>query len=314
MLSLFNLSLTKQALMGFICGYGLTLLLLSRRFGFLPHDQGRAYAINGELSRGKLRGVGIIMVIAYLIISLLFVKISLEYVVYAILLLLIMLSGYLDDAADVPWSDYKKGAIDFVISLITMACFVMCSPTDIMIFHMHIVLPKIVYGLLGIILIWVSINVVNCTDGVDGLCGNLTLVSLLSFVFAFSQGLGIYNVYVLIMCGVILAYLYYNSSPSSMLMGDAGSRAFGYFLALIAMKSQHPFAFIIFALVMIIDGGLGLVKIFIIRFFHIKGFMRQIRTPIHDEMRKKRSWQDPLVVARFTAIQIVLSALLLVFL
>ncbi|MGX8680274.1 MAG: phospho-N-acetylmuramoyl-pentapeptide-transferase, partial [bacterium] len=230
------------------------------------------------------------------------------------LLLLIMLSGYLDDAADVPWSDYKKGAIDFVISLITMVCFVMCSPTDIMIFHMHIVLPKIIYGLLGIILIWVSINVVNCTDGVDGLCGNLTLVSLLSFVFAFSQGLGIYNVYVLIMCGVILAYLYYNSSPSSMLMGDAGSRAFGYFLALIAMKSQHPFAFIIFALVMIIDGGLGLVKIFIIRFFHIKGFMRQIRTPIHDEMRKKRSWQDPLVVARFTAIQIVLSALLLVLL
>ena len=35
-----------------------------------------------------------------------------EYIIYCILLFAMMLSGYLDDAAKTPWSDYKKGAID----------------------------------------------------------------------------------------------------------------------------------------------------------------------------------------------------------
>lgn len=309
MLSLLNLSVIKASMLLMIVGYILTVILLGCRFSFLPHDQGRAYAINGELSKGKLRGVGIIMVIAYLLVSLIGVKGTVDYYIYSALLFLMMLSGYLDDASDHPWSDYKKGAIDFVISVVTMIVFVMTSPTTVTVFHTTFVLPKIVYAILGIILIWVSVNVVNCSDGVDGLCGNLTLVSLVGFMCLFTPLLKEYVIYGAIMCGVILGYLYFNTSPSSMLMGDAGSRAFGYFLALIAMKSQHPFAFIPLALIMILDGGLGLVKIFVIRFFHVKGFMRNLRTPIHDEMRKKRNWSDSEVVHRFSAFQLLLVAL-----
>ena len=44
-------------------------------------------------------------------------------------------------------------------------------------------LPEWLYIILAMILIWAAINVVNCTDGVDGLCAMLAAAGCLSFIF-----------------------------------------------------------------------------------------------------------------------------------
>lgn len=293
------------AMLGVLCAWIVTFWALSKKFKFLPYDQGRAFAINGEVSKGKIRGVGIIIAVSYVIISCLFVKITTEYIIFCILFLAVMISGYLDDAAETPWSDYKKGFIDLIISIVYMLSFVSYNSTDIFLFSNVIHVPTSLYVVLGIILIWVSINVTNCSDGVDGLCATLSLVTIFSFVILFSNEMDEYSMYSLILIGCILAYLYFNTSPSSMLMGDAGSRSIGFFIAIIAMKSGHPFAYLLLALVMIVDGGLGLMKIFLLRFMKIH-ILSNIRTPIHDEMRKKQNWSDTQVVFRYTIFQIII--------
>ena len=63
-----------------------------------------------------------------------------------------------------------------------------------------------------------------------------------------------------------------------MLMGDAGSRALGFYIAIIAMKTGHPLAYILLALVLILDGGLGLVKVSLKRFLKIS-ILTNTRTP-----------------------------------
>lgn len=303
-----NLENYQIAMLAVLLACLLTFVILSLRLPFLPQDQGRAFAVNGELSKGKLRGVGLIICICTVIMAVLFLEIKAEYIVFYCLFLAVMLSGYLDDAAKVPWGDYKKGLIDLIISIMYMVSFVRYNDTDIKVFDNTISIPPVLYGILGIILIWMSINVVNCTDGVDGLCGSLSAISIFSFVALFSTQLGAYAELALILIGCILAYLYYNTSPSSMLMGDAGSRAFGFFLAVLAMKSGHPISFLVLVLVMIIDGGLGLVKIFLLRFLKIK-ILKNTRTPIHDEMRKNRGWSDMQVVVRFAMFQVILSCI-----
>ena len=60
-----------------------------------------------------------------------------------------------------------------------------------------------------------------------------------------------------------------------MLMGDAGSRALGFYIAVIALKSTHPFIYILLAAVMIVDGGIGLVKIALKRFLKISILKRR---------------------------------------
>ena len=142
------------AMLGIVVTFLLTFLALKHPFSFLPSDHGREFAVNGGLSRGKLRGVGLVIVICFLIGSVLFLPLGAEYVIYAILLVCIMLSGYLDDASETPWSDYKKGAIDLVISIVTVITFVNYNSTTIYFGSMSLTIPKVIYIILGIILIF----------------------------------------------------------------------------------------------------------------------------------------------------------------
>ena len=49
-------------------------------------------------------------------------------------------------------------------------------------------------------------------------------------------------------------------------MGDAGSRAMGIFIAIAVLKMHSPFMYLLVAAVLIADGGLGLVKVSLLRF------------------------------------------------
>ncbi|MBR1742111.1 MAG: phospho-N-acetylmuramoyl-pentapeptide-transferase [Lachnospiraceae bacterium] len=293
----------QVAVMGVLFGFLVTFLALRFPFSFLPKDQGRLYAVDGSKSKGKIRGVGLVLTVMFIISTLLFLPFDREYIVYCILLFAMMLSGYLDDAAKNPWSDYKKGAIDLVLALLTMWNFLNYNGTTIQFFSYQIELPTPVYFILGVVLIWVSINVTNCSDGVDGLCASLCCVAFTSFAMLFSGSLGSYGASCLVLVSILLAYLCFNSKPSSMLMGDAGSRALGFYLAVIAMKTGHPFIFLLLAAVIIVDGGIGLVKIFLLRFFKIS-ILKHTRTPLHDHARKGRGWSDTQVVFRFSIMQI----------
>lgn len=306
------LSNYQLVIVGVLVAWVLTLVMLKCNFKFLPHDQGREFAINGDLSKGKVRGVGLIMVICFLIATLLFVPVTREYIIYAILLVAMMLSGYLDDASDTPWSEWKKGLIDLVVSVITVLTFINHNSLEVHFFGLDFQMPYVVYLILGVVLIWVSINVTNCSDGVDGLCATLCMVTIGSFACIFFEQLGDYANYGFIFIGVLLAYLYFNSSPSSMLMGDAGSRALGFFIAVLAMKTGHPFSFIALALVMIIDGGLGLIKVSLLRYLKIK-ILKNTRTPIHDNQRKNKGWSDTQTVFRFAMLQVIVSVLFFIF-
>lgn len=268
----------------------------------LPKDHGREFAVNGELSQGKPRGAGIILISVFTLCAALFSKMNIEQVINLALIYAAMLTGFLDDAAKVPWGELKKGLLDLVISAGLAINFIWHHTTYIYFFGKLYELPAVVYAILGIVLVWASINVVNCTDGVDGLCASLSMVS----IFLFSGSWANYFPSI-VMLGVLAAYLWFNCHPSRLLMGDAGSRSVGVFIALLAMRSGRPLLFIPFALVMIIDGGLGLVKLTVIRLTHKQSFMSGIRTPIHDHVRKNKDWSDTQVVARFVILQLVLG-------
>lgn len=290
------------AMTGVLVAFLLTFLGLKFPFSFLPKDHGREFAVNGALSKGKTRGVGLTFVCSFIISCLIFMPLSREFIIYCILLFAMMLSGYLDDAAKTPWSDYKKGAIDLALSIMTVITFLNFNSTKLHIGQLVFDLPYPLYFILAIILIWVSVNVTNCSDGVDGLCGSLCCVVIASFAVLFPLQLGNYVIASLLFVATLLAYLCFNSNPSSMLMGDAGSRALGFFIAILAMKSGHPVIYLILALMLIIDGGLGLVKVFLLRFLKIH-ILKNTLTPIHDHVRKNKGWSDTQVVFRFTIIQ-----------
>ena len=306
---------TLVLLVPMLCSFLIAFFSLKFFKRILPKDQGRAFAVNGALSEGKPRGAGIIFVTSFTLCTALFYPLDIENIIYLVLVYAAMLSGHFDDAAETPWGNLKKGLIDLVISLGIAFTYYFYNGSQVKLYitDSTFTIPAPLFIILAGVLVWTAINVTNCTDGVDGLCGSLVMTVLLPLAFMVTKSGAADMLLPMIMFVTLAAYLWFNCSPSQMLMGDAGSRALGVFLAVMFLKTAAPFAFIPMAIVIILDGGLGLLKLSFRRFLKIKNFMEGIRTPLHDHARKNKGWSDTQVVIRFTILQIIVNLCFMAF-
>ena len=306
---------TLVLLVPMLCSFLIAFFSLKFFKRILPKDQGRAFAVNGALSEGKPRGAGIIFVTSFTLCTALFYPLDIENIIYLVLVYAAMLSGYFDDASETPWGNLKKGLIDLVISLGIAFTYYFYNGSQVKLYitDSTFTIPAPLFIILAGVLVWTAINVTNCTDGVDGLCGSLVMTVLLPLAFMVTKSGAADMLLPMIMFVTLAAYLWFNCSPSQMLMGDAGSRALGVFLAVMFLKTAAPFAFIPMAIDIILDGGLGLLKLSFRRFLKIKNFMEGIRTPLHDHARKNKGWSDTQVVIRFTILQIIVNLCFMAF-
>lgn len=294
---------------GLMVAFLATILAMWKGTKVLPKDQGRAFAHDGKLSEGKPRGAGFLFVMVFVATSAVFCKMNVEYSIYLILITAAMMTGFLDDCAKTPWGEYKKGILDMVIAIMIAVTYLNFNTNEICIAiaDTWITIPSVLFGFLIVVLVWTSINVTNCADGVDGLSGTLTIITLSGFytvtLFGGRESEFAYMELLFIIC--ILGYLWFNATPSTLLMGDAGSRAMGLFIAIAALKCKSPILYILMAGVLIVDGGIGLLKVALLRFCKIH-ILKNTRTPLHDHVRKVWNWSNTHTVFRFAIIQIVL--------
>ena len=266
-----SLDYGSVAFVGILFAFAMTCLMLSKCTRILPKDMGRAYAHDGSLSAGKPRGAGFWFVLVYVASTLIFAKMNVEILIYLILVVAAMLTGFLDDCAKSPWGEYKKGILDLIIAIMLAITFLNFNDNRIFIAcaDKYVTINPVVFGILIVILVWASINVTNCSDGVDGLSGTLTIITLSSvYVIDLIKGMGL-------------------------------------FISIAVLKMGSPILYLLVAGVLIVDGGLGLIKVSLLRFLKIK-ILTNVRTPIHDHVRKIWNWSNTHTVYRFAIIQIVL--------
>jgi len=305
-----NLKPEVLTLLGILFTFCLTCFALVKWSKYLPKDLGRDFAHDGKLSAGKPRGAGFVFIIIFVVSSILFGKYHNEFLIYAILVAAAMMTGFLDDCSRMPWGEYKKGLLDFIIAVMVAITFLNfnSNTVEVVSLGMNLTIHPVVFALLTVILVWTSINVTNCTDGVDGLSATLTIVTL-GTIYGINHIKGInteFNYIILLFIICLLGYLWFNATPSKLMMGDAGSRAMGLFISIAILKTNSPFLYIPVALILILDGGLGLVKVALLRFFKIK-ILTNIRTPLHDQVRKVMGWSNTQAVFRFAIIQAIIG-------
>lgn len=298
----------------------------------LPRDRGRAHAVQSNAAQGKPTGAGIIFVSIFIFVELILLPPSWQSWSILALTFLAMISGWLDDKSINSWGEYKKGLIDLVLS--GAAAVALCQLQDVEVWlpftRANLVLSPLVFIPLATVLIWTTINTTNCTDGVDGLSSTLisiaftSLGALLYFVLGHKeiskylllphyQDGAVWGMMAFSMVGCVMGYLWYNANPSILLMGDAGSRALGFLLGVFVIKTGNPFTILIVSAVLLINGGTGLVKVALLRFFRISLF-KSIRFPLHDHVRHNKGWSNPQVLVRFSLIQAMMTLVLLVLL
>jgi len=310
------MSFIMKMVIGCVAAFAITLILLKFLPGekiILGHDRGRKYAQGSEVNIGKPTGVGFYFVLVFLLVSSIFcflispitsdkgffesgnVVTGLGFGLLAVLAE--MVTGWLDDRSKNAWNEYIKGALDFVVSLIAGFIVVHFFGTRVYLaitgtyFDIHPVL----FYILAVLLFVVSINATNATDGIDGLSGSLSVIAvIMTFIMGFlAKSLFDDNALLLVVFFVpaLIAYLIFNFNPSKMLMGDAGSRSLGFFIAFFLIYCRIPLLYFIVGLPFLCDGGISIVKITVGRLTKKKIILfKNITTPLHDELRKNRKF------------------------
>lgn len=94
-------------------------------------------------------------------------------------------------------------------------------------------------------ILWIVgiVNAVNLIDGLDGLAGGVVLIGLIGLSIA-SVLAGETSILplVAVVCGGLVAFLYYNTGPASIFLGDHGSLLLGYVLAMSALLGEAAFS------------------------------------------------------------------------
>lgn len=311
-------------------GFLLTVMLLPKFYKWLPHDRGREFTATAEAAKGKPTGSGVVFITIFVFVAFLFVPLEWAQIVIIVLTWLTMLTGYLDDRSIKSWGEYRKALLDLILSIAAaFTLYYACRSPDGNIYFWlpfttkPIAVAEWLYIIIAVILIWASINTTNCTDGVDGLSSTLVLIGLitLGIIFYFILGHSVIAKYLLVphladgaqwailvfaLSGVLMGYLWHNAFPSKVLMGDAGSRALGFFIGVCVMVAGNPFLILATSSIILVNGGMGLLKVALLRFFKIKIFST-IRFPLHDHMRQKLNWSATQVLVKFMILQLLIT-------
>jgi len=138
-------------------------------------------------------------------------------------------------------------------------------------------------------------NAFNITDGLDGLSSGVFLICLTAFLAItaaqLDQTLGIF---IAILMGAVGAFLYFNTYPARIWLGDVGSLSLGAVLAVVGLLTGKIPALIVIGGVFIIEVGSSLLQMLSKKYLHKKLFPI---APFHLYLQKK-GWEEPKIVMR----------------
>ena len=214
-------------------------------------------------------------------------------------------------------------------------------PTDWVSLRTHVSLPFVAFGKhpiifpLGVYLPFVLLvvigtsNAVNLTDGLDGLAIGPVMISAgVYLIWAYIAGSTfqfLYNgrfvtlpqyldiapnahggelaVYCGAMIGAGFGFLWYNTYPAQVFMGDVGSLALGGGLGMLAVFTKNEFLSVILGGIFVVEALSVIVQV---TSFRLTGKRVFLMAPIHHHYEKK-GWAEPKIIVRFWIISILLA-------
>ncbi len=299
---------------------------------------------------------GLIILAATIIPTLLWTRLSNRYVVIAVIVMAWMGAiGFLDDYLKLEQKrrgEKNRGLVERyklagqVIIGVALGLYLWRDPistlpgasTTLPFFKYVLVIPAVGWlawlyvPFVTFVLTGVS-NAVNLTDGLDGLAAGLTAIAAVTFaLFAYVigrvdtstylqiyylRGAGELAVFCAAVFGASLGFLWYNSHPAQVFMGDTGSLALGGALGATAILLKSEFLLVLIGGVFVAETLSVIIQRTVFKFrrrrygvAYAQAHRVFLRAPLHHHF-ELRGWPEPLVVVRFWVVGILLATLAL---
>ena len=273
---------------------------------------------------------GLLILSSMTITTLLWANLENKYILYLIFITLSFgIIGFLDDYKKL--KDNKKGMSareKFILQIITagILSLIMFNNIEtiqeqqfIIPFFKHIVFDLGLFFIPLTILVIVSTsNAVNLTDGLDGLAiMPIVLVSGAFGIFAYLGGninfseylkipyikdSGEITIFIGAIVGSGLGFLWFNTYPAQVFMGDVGALALGAAIGLMAIIVRQEVVLVIMGGIFVLEALSVIVQVLSFRYRKKRVFLM---APFHHHFEKK-GWAEPKIVVRFWIISFIL--------
>ncbi len=189
--------------------------------------------------------------------------------------------------------------------------------------------PILDMGTIVATIFWVLVliatsNAVNLTDGLDGLATVPTIVALgtLSIIVYFI-GHAVFSQYLLLpnikgageamivasaLMGSLFAFLWYNSYPAELFMGDTGSLSIGAFIGYMGILGKSEFLLVLIGIIFVIETVSVILQV---GSYKIRKKRIFLMAPIHHHFEMK-NWAENKIIVRFWMIAIIANLLALI--
>jgi phospho-N-acetylmuramoyl-pentapeptide-transferase len=296
---------------------------------------GQAIREDGPQSHFSKKGTptmgGILVIFAVVISTLLWANLTVDYIWYVVMVTVgYGLIGFMDDyrkltsasSRGIPGKWRLAGEVLIALFLSTVLYFKPGFTSNMTVPFFKTVLPDPGWGYVAIstFIIVGAANAVNLTDGLDGLAigpaitcfmtyllfaylvGNIKIANYLQIPHI--SGVGELSIFCGAVVGAGIGFLWYNSYPAEVFMGDVGSLSLGGALGTMAVLTKQE-------ILLVIAGGIFVMETFSVIFqvgwFKLSNGKRIFKmAPLHHHFELK-GWPEPKVIVRFWIISILLA-------
>ncbi len=162
---------------------------------------------------------------------------------------------------------------------------------------------KYFFWLLGFAVMYATTNAVNFTDGVDGLCGSVTLTAAISFiaVAGLRNCFGV-SLMASALAGGLVGYLIWNWHPAKVMMGDLGSMFLGGLVVAFSYAVDCPLIILLIGIIYVAEFGSDVLQIGYFKLTHGKRIFKM--APIHHHF-EMCGWKEVKIVKIFSVINLI---------
>ncbi len=149
-------------------------------------------------------------------------------------------------------------------------------------------------------------NAVNLTDGLDGLaagCASIVLLAYIAITFTTEQ-LGL-SLVAGCLVGACVGFLWFNSFPASIFMGDTGSLGLGGAIAALAVMTKTEVLLLLIGGIFVIEALSVAIQVFAFQRFRRRVFLM---APIHHHF-ELMGWSETKIILRFWIVAAICSAI-----
>jgi len=201
------------------------------------------------------------------------------------------------------------GLVVIAVLLAVLAVKVVGIPTTI---DFHVVaysleIGPIAFGVVVFLVLAGATNAVNLTDGLDGLAAGTMAIALLAYVGMTFVVTGQRDLAILAAClmGACVGFLWFNSYPASVFMGDTGSFALGGAIAALAVMTKTEVLLIFIGGVFVIEALSVMIQVLVFKRTRRRVFLM---APVHHHF-EMAGWSETKIIVRFWLIALVFAGI-----